>query len=176
MSPVLLLRFDAVVRLLAKGDAAFIKSCAAIGWKDYNNVRSSYVVIQGSRSLRKLHVKKIHVSYKRFSYLPSNWLATNQKSFKISFAKEHGFEHVFFFSQSWWRHQMEAISALPALCAGNSPVSGEFPAQRPVTRSFDVFFDLRLNERLSKQSWGWWLETQSHPLWRHSNVIQGNHW
>ena len=45
---------------------------------------------------------------------------------------------------------------------------GEFPAQRPVTRSFDVFFDLRLNKRLSKQSWGWWFETPPHPLWRHS--------
>ena len=44
---------------------------------------------------------------------------------------------------SWWRHQMETFSALLALCAGNSPVSGEFPAQRPVTRSFDVFFDRR---------------------------------
>ena len=40
-------------------------------------------------------------------------------------------------------------------CAGNSPVPGEFPRQRPVTRSFDVFFDLRLNKRLSKQSRGW---------------------
>ena len=47
---------------------------------------------------------------------------------------------------------MESFSALLAICAGNSPVSGEFPAQRPVTRSFDVFFDLRLNKRLSKQS------------------------
>ena len=45
---------------------------------------------------------------------------------------------------SWWRHQMETFSALLAICAGNSPVTGEFPAQRPVTRSFDVFFDLRL--------------------------------
>ena len=36
---------------------------------------------------------------------------------------------------------------------------GEFPTQRPVTRSFDVFFDLRLNKRLSKQPWGWWFET-----------------
>ena len=52
----------------------------------------------------------------------------------------------------WWRHQMELFSALPALCVGNSSVTGEFPAQRPVTRSFDVFFDLRLNEQLSKQS------------------------
>ena len=56
---------------------------------------------------------------------------------------------------SWWRHQMETFSALLAIFAGNSPVTGEFPAQRPVMRSFDVFFDLRLNERLSKQSWSW---------------------
>ena len=47
---------------------------------------------------------------------------------------------------------------------------GEFPSQRSVTRSFDLFFDLRLNKRLSKQSWGWWFETQSRPLWRHCNV------
>ena len=72
-------------------------------------------------------------------------------------------------AKTWWRHQMETFSALLAICAGNSPVPGEFPAQRPVTRSFDVFFDLRMNKRLSKQSWGWWSETISHPLWRHRN-------
>ena len=43
--------------------------------------------------------------------------------------------------RSWWRHQMQIFSALLAICAGNSPVTGEFPAQKPVTRSFDVFFD-----------------------------------
>ena len=48
---------------------------------------------------------------------------------------------------------------------------GEFPAQRPVTRSFDVFFDLRLNKRLSKQSWGWWFETPPWSLWRHCNGL-----
>ena len=70
----------------------------------------------------------------------------------------------------WWRHQKETFSALLALCAGNSPVIGEFPAQSPVTRSFDVFFDLRLNKRLSKHSWGWWFEMTSRPLWRHGNA------
>ena len=70
---------------------------------------------------------------------------------------------------SWWRHQMETFFTLLAICVGNSPVSGEFPAQRPVTLSFDVFFDLRLNKRLSKQPWGWWFETPSSPLWRHCN-------
>ena len=70
---------------------------------------------------------------------------------------------------SIWRHQMKTFSALLAICAGNSPVPGEFPTQRPVTRSFDVFFHLRLNKRLSKQWWGWWFETLSGPLWRHCN-------
>ena len=44
---------------------------------------------------------------------------------------------------------METFSASQAICVGNSPVPGEFPAQRPVTRSFDVFFDLHPNK------WGW---------------------
>ena len=48
---------------------------------------------------------------------------------------------------------------------------GEFPTQRPVTRSFDVFFDLRLNEPLSKQPWGWCFETLSPSLWRHRNEV-----
>ena len=48
---------------------------------------------------------------------------------------------------------------------------GEFPAQRPVTRSFDVFFDLRLNKRLSKQPRGWWFETPPCSLWRQRNVL-----
>ena len=72
---------------------------------------------------------------------------------------------------TWWRHQMETFSALLAHCAGNSPVTGEFPSQRPVTPSFDIFFNLRLKKRLSKQSWGWLFETQSRPLWRHCDYL-----
>ena len=53
---------------------------------------------------------------------------------------------------------METVSALLAI-----------PAQRPVTRGFDVFFDLGPDKRLSKHSWGWWFETPSHSLWRHRN-------
>ena len=58
-----------------------------------------------------------------------------------------------------------------------SPLCGEFtgpdefPAQMPVTRSFDVFFDLRPNKRLSKQPWGWWFETPSWSLWRQCNGL-----
>ena len=72
------------------------------------------------------------------------------------------------FYPSWWRHQMETFSTLLALCAGNSPVTGEFPAQRPVT--LDVSCDLRMNKRLSKQLGGWWFETPSRSLWRQCNV------
>ena len=45
---------------------------------------------------------------------------------------------------------METFSALLAICVGNSPVTGEFPSQRPLTQSCDVFFDLHLNKQLSK--------------------------
>ena len=56
-----------------------------------------------------------------------------------------------------------------AFCAGNSPVTGEFPAQRPVTLSFGFFFDLRLNRQLSKQWRRWWFETLLRSLWCHCN-------
>ena len=65
---------------------------------------------------------------------------------------------------TWWRHQPETFSALLAICVGNSPVPGEFPEQRPVTRGFDVFFDLRPNKRLSNQEWGWWLRHRTHDV------------
>ena len=64
---------------------------------------------------------------------------------------EAGTLELLILESPWWRHQMEIFSALLAICAGNSPLPGEFPAQRPVTPSFDVFFDLRLNKRLSEQ-------------------------
>ena len=70
----------------------------------------------------------------------------------------------------WWHHRMGTFPALLALCAGNSPVTGEFPAQRSVTWSFDIFFDLRLNKRLRKQSWGWRFETPLRSSWRHCNA------
>ena len=59
----------------------------------------------------------------------------------------------------WWHHQMETFPALLALCEGNPPVTGGFTSQRPVRRSFDVFLDLRLNKRLSKQMRRKWFES-----------------
>ena len=58
------------------------------------------------------------------------------------------------------------------LCDEFTAVTDEFPAKRPVTRSFDVFFDLRPNKRLSKQSRRRWFKTPSRSLWRHCNVLR----
>ena len=74
----------------------------------------------------------------------------------------------------FWRIMMTSsngnIFRVTGPLCGEFTSPGEFPAHRPVTRGFDVFFDLRPNKRLSKQPWGWWFETLSSSLWRHDNV------
>ena len=73
-------------------------------------------------------------------------------------------------------HELMMTSSNGNIFRVTGHLCGEFtdprwiPRQRPVTRSFDVFFVLRLNNRLSKQSWGWWFEMLPRPLWRHCNV------
>ena len=78
-------------------------------------------------------------------------------------------ESIYSYQSSLMTSSNGNIFRVTGLCAGNSPITGEFPSQRPMMRSFDVFFDLRLNKRLSKQSWGWWVETPSSSLCRHCN-------
>ena len=95
---------------------------------------------------------------------PKLWFLLTFITCYISCSWHHGRRNY-----TWWRHQMETFSALLSICAGNSPVTGEFPSQSQVTRSFDVFFDLYLNKQFIKQSWGWWFETPSRSLWRHCN-------
>ena len=69
-----------------------------------------------------------------------------------------------------WKHFPRYWSFVRGIHRGRIHRSpGEFRAHRPVTRSFHVFFDLRLNQRLSKQSWCWWFETLPRQLWRHCN-------
>ena len=65
-----------------------------------------------------------------------------------------------------------SISLLLVLCEGDPPITGGFPSQWPVTRSFDVFFDLRLNKRLSKQSRRWRFETPLRSSCRHYTVYE----
>ena len=125
----------------------------------------------------------INFPYQSFQMMPSNMLSSADaysrqcigsslvKATPVRVPSHYIFRHLWLnVSCSLWRHQMETFSALLAICEGNSSVTGEFPKERPVTRSFDVFLDLRLNKRLSKQSWGWWFETPSRPWWRHRYV------
>ena len=81
------------------------------------------------------------------------------------------------FGHSWGTHddQMKTFTALLALCTGNSPVTGEFPPQRPMTQSFYIFFYLRLNKQLSKQSRRRWFETPSPSLSCHCNGLKDFH-
>ena len=78
------------------------------------------------------------------------------------------------YSSTWWSFMMTSsngnIFRVTGPLCGEFTGPGEFPTQRPVTQSFDIFFDLRLNKRLNKQSWGWWFETLSRPFWRHRNA------
>ena len=73
------------------------------------------------------------------------------------------------FNISWWRHQMKTFSALLAFCAGNSPVTGEFPSQRPVTRSFDFFLWSAPKQTLVQTIETPVIETPSCSLWCHCN-------
>ena len=100
----------------------------------------------------------VHACIPNLEYITPSDAIWRQKTF-VSFASRN----------TWWRHPMETFSALLAPCASNSPITGDFPAQRPVMWSLCIFFDLRLNKRLGKQSSGWSFETPSHPLWRQSN-------
>ena len=88
--------------------------------------------------------------------------------YKVSFLRIFGGLH------SCWRNMMTSSNGNIFRVTGPLCVEftgpGEFPSQMPVTRSFDVFFDLRLNKRLSKQPRGWWFEALSWSLWRHCNV------
>ena len=78
----------------------------------------------------------------KWRHVISNCITAQMKLFKCLMRNDkttmHGLRwRTVMRSRSWWRHQMDIFSALLAICAGNSPVTGEFPSQRPVTRSFD---------------------------------------
>ena len=130
------------------------------------------------------HVTRQHVTWPKWNFIDKgysfpihflcrdNYLTLLLQCWGWNILREQGQYRGYWclgFSHPWWRHQMETFSALLAICAGNSPVNGEFTAQRPGTRSFDIFFDLRPNKRLSNQWWGWWFEMQSRTLWHHCN-------
>ena len=110
------------------------------------------------------------IMYKHVFFLESRMDRFVDRIGIICLSRENGMR-IWMATFPWWRHQMDTFSALLALCEGIPPVTGGFPSQRPVTQSFDVFFDLRQNKRLSKQSRRRWLETPPRSLWHHCNDI-----
>ena len=83
-------------------------------------------------------------------------------------------EWIFNTLRSWWRHQMEAFSASLALCAGNSPVTGN-SHHKGQWRGALMFSSMCLNKRLSKQSRCLWFQTPPRSLRRHWNAEQNYH-
>ena len=115
-----------------------------------------------------------HTLYGAYDYLfmLSNWCWSEG----LCYLGIHGFCFIMGCSWSsntmpWWRHQMEAFSALLTLCVGNPSLTRGFPSKRPVTQSFDVFFGIRLNKQLNKQSRCRWFETSWRSLWCNCNAI-----
>ena len=84
----------------------------------------------------------------------------------MAYAVQENSHYVHQFWPTWWRHQNGNIFRVTGHLCGEFTGPGEFPTQRPVTRSIDVFFDLRLNK-----PWGWWFETPSWSLWRQCNKM-----
>ena len=93
-----------------------------------------------------------YIPYMMLDVITSPLPNLNQTMF-VKWTPEHESIHS---KPPWWRHQVETSS----------------PFQRSVTRSFDVFLDLRPDKRFSKQPWGWWFETPSWSLWRQCNDIK----
>ena len=120
-------------------------------WADYLNVNLFvYIDNDALKLVRMQNVTTTH-EHDQFPIATSHWVWLFQ-SIHAHFSTPYGIGGMTYWVYvTWWRHQMETFPALLALCAGNSPASGEFPSQRPVTESFDVFFDLRVKKRLSKQ-------------------------
>ena len=104
-------------------------------------------------------------SVMRFNVMTSSWIMHRVRALLYFMVIAIDITHILFMFTYILRDSMMTSSS------GNIfRVTGHLCTQRPVTRSFDVFFDLCPNERLSKQSWGWWFGTLSSPLWRHRNA------
>ena len=106
--------------------------------------------------------------------ITNDWTSADHTTqYRVHWAEEfvswHGCTGSFFRQVMMTSSNGNIFRVTGPLC-GEFTGPGEFPTQRPVTRSFDVFCDLRPNTRLSKQPWGWWFETPSWSLWRHCNV------
>ena len=147
-----------------------------IWYRDISIVYSTYIwsyyqfVVLGP-----IHPYSLELLHFRLIAMYSASEVTLMEKEKTGFCQATAHQYVTLHIAKWCRWQCVLIIMMTP-SNGNifrvmalRAVTGEFPPQRPVTRNFDVFFDLRLNKRLNKQSWGCWFETPSCSLWRHCN-------
>ena len=111
-----------------------------------------------------------HVAWLQLLGLLSWYLCTSVKSLHPKYEICPTFEWLAM-TKSMWASSFMMTSSNRNIFRVTGPLCGEFIGHRwiprTVTRSFDIFFDQRLNKRLSKSSLGWWFETPLRPLWRH---------
>ena len=101
------------------------------------------LIYTGKNTLHYLNVEddeKMMTSLYVSIYPDAIWIKMITSGVSRLFSSQFRHQHSIRNNITWWRHQMETLSALLAICVGNSPITGEFPGQRPVTRSFDIFF------------------------------------
>ena len=125
---------------------------------------------------------RAHETYIKIRKYHRLWIALeNVWGVRGRYIQMHFCEWFFFILINMMTSSNGNIFRVTGPLCGEFTGPGEFPTQRPVTRSFDVFFDLHLNKRLSKQPWAWWFETPSWSFWRQCNVFQwspswGSNW
>ena len=142
-------------------------------WLDLINL-STIATNQKDLRSRRWNLQMEETQLLKVVGISTETLNTQRLRYDCAMTKESSLRYWTFLWVTWWRYQMETFSALLALCAGNLPVTGEFPAQKPVTRSFDVFFNLHLNQQFRKKSRRRWFETPLCSLWRHCNESTGH--
>ena len=141
----------------------------------HRSIMASYIILTNIYALctnRMTHTgfRKLLFLFRPINCISSTIFCIHYIPWNIHMVLFHLFGYIIVMAYSMMTSSNGNIFCVTGPLCGEFTGPGEFPIQRPVTRSFDVFFDLRLNKRLSKQPWGWWFEMPSWSLWRHCNA------
>ena len=150
----------------ASEEYGWIRSVPTNPWKLWAILCNMQYIAEVSKLLRCIECRTILFTWPNIPKISRECIVRIDQGLAPGVVDGHATTNTW----SWLRHQMETFSALLAICAGNSPVTGEFPSQMPMTRSFDVFWSAP-EQRLSKQSRRRWFETPLRSLWRYCNVV-----
>ena len=133
-----------------------IKKYRYVPWNNLSTAGVNVMIISSNQGFLSLDYREI------YGLNVSNWYGLVQLTSPISLY-EIIYVHMKIIFFSYWMNDLYALNECSI-----SRIT-EFPGQGPETRSFDVLFDLRLNQQFSKQWRHRWFETPSSSLWRHCN-------